>query len=214
MAALDAMKKLPLKRADNNWANWVSDLMSPPIVWVVVSLLMAWSFSATLWEALPWAFIYSLFVCILPVAFILYQLWVGEIGDIHLKYRHERYKPMFVTVMSNLVGWWLLHALNVPIVMEILAIMSLLEVTIISVITLYWQISMHAMAITGAIMAVAIVFSIPLGLLLTPLIVLVGAARLRLDRHTPAQVFAGAMVGALTPVILFLFATPFLYSLL
>lgn len=214
MATLGAIKEIQLKRPAYIWANWVSDIVSPPVVWVVISLVMAWTFSSTLWEALHWAFIYSLFMCIVPVLFIVYQLYMGEIGDMHMQYRHERYKPLLVTIVSNLVGWWLLHTLNAPVVIEILAIMSLLQVTIISVITLYWQISMHAMAITGATMAIAIVFNTPLALLTIPLVMLVGAARLRLDRHTPAQIFAGAMVGALTPVGLFLFASPLLYSLL
>jgi membrane-associated phospholipid phosphatase len=99
-------------------------------------------------------------------------------------------------------------------VVELLAIMSLVEVAIISVITLYWQISMHAMAITGATMAIGIIINTPLAILTIPLIVLVGAARLSLDRHTPAQVFAGAMVGALAPVFLFLFGSPVLRAIL
>jgi membrane-associated phospholipid phosphatase len=43
-------------------------------------------------------------------------------------------------------------------------------------------------------------------LLAIPLIVLVGAARLKLERHTLAQVLAGTLVGTVLPVILFLAA--------
>ncbi len=214
MASLSAIKQPTGEPRKLSWAKIVSDVLSPPVVWIALSLIVSWNASATFGEGLYWAFIYSFFVCIMPVAFIVYQLYTGEIGDIHMQYRHERYKPLAITVVSTVVAWAILHALRAPMVVELLAIMSLVDVAIISVITLYWQISMHAMAITGATMAIGIIFNTPLAILTIPLIVLVGAARLSLDRHTPAQVFAGAMVGALAPVFLFLFGSPVLRAIL
>lgn len=206
MTTLSAMEQTPPPPPSHAWARWVSDVISPPVVWVVVSLMVAVAFSDSLPEALYWAGLYSLFVCILPVMFIFYSVYTGEIGDIHMQYRHERYKPLFITIVANFLALGLLHVQGAPVAMKLLAMMSLIEVAIISFITLYWQISMHAMAITGASMALGLLLSITLGLLLIPIILLVGAARLRLDRHTPMQVFAGAMVGALAPVGLFVVA--------
>jgi membrane-associated phospholipid phosphatase len=200
------MENTPSPPPDHAWARWVSDVISPPVVWVVVSLVVALAFSDSLTEALYWAGLYSLFVCIVPVMYIFYSVYTGEIGDIHMQYRHERYKPLFITIVANFLALGLLHVQGAPVAMKLLATMSLIEVAIISFITLYWQISMHAMAITGASMALGLLLSITLGLLLIPIIVLVGAARLQLDRHTPMQVFAGAMVGALAPVGLFVLA--------
>ncbi len=206
MTTLSAMEQIPPSPPDHAWARWVSDVISPPVVWVVVSLVVAVAFSDSLLEALYWAGLYSLFVCIVPVIFIFYSVYTGEIGDIHMQYRHERYKPLFITIVANCLALGLLYVQGAPVAMKLLATMSLIEVTIISFITLYWQISMHAMAITGASMALGLLLSITLGLLLIPMILLVGAARLCLDRHTPMQVFAGAMVGALAPVGLFVVA--------
>ncbi len=73
--------------------------------------------------------------------------------------------------------------------------------TLIAVITLGWQISMHMMSITGAVVIVAIIFSVTTALLLVPVVPLVAAARLNLKRHTPAQIIAGTIIGALLPVI-------------
>ncbi|XWX03530.1 hypothetical protein VZO05_13575 [Aggregatilineales bacterium SYSU G02658] len=203
MTTLSAMENTPPSPPDHAWARWVSDVISPPVVWVVVSVMVALAFSDSLLAALYWAGLYSLFVCFVPTAFIFYSVYTGEIGDIHMQYRHERYKPLLVTIVANFLVWGLLHAQDAPMAMRLLAVMSLVEIAIITGITLYWQISMHAMAITGAAMALGLLLSVTLGLLLIPLIVLVGAARLRLDRHTPMQVFAGSMVGVLTPVGLF-----------
>jgi membrane-associated phospholipid phosphatase len=204
MTTLSAMERPPQPPPNHAWAKWVSDIISPPVVWMAVSLVVALAFSYTTLEALYWAGLYSLFVCVVPVLFILYNVYTGRIGDIHMQHRHERYRPLLVTIVANVVALALLILQDAPVVMKLLAIMSLIEVVIISAVTLYWQISMHAMAITGATMAVGVLLSLTLALLMIPLIVLVGAARLRLDRHTPMQVFAGAMVGAFAPVILFL----------
>ncbi len=204
MTTLSAMERPPQPPPNHAWAKWVSDIISPPVVWMAVSLIVALSFSYTTLEALYWAGLYSLFVCVVPVLFILYSVYTGRIGDIHMQHRHERYRPLLVTIVANAAALALLILQDAPVVMKLLAIMSLIEVVIISAVTLYWQISMHAMAITGATMAVGVLLSLTLALLMIPLIVLVGAARLRLDRHTPMQVFAGAMVGAFAPVILFL----------
>jgi membrane-associated phospholipid phosphatase len=204
MTTLSAMERPPQPSPNHAWAKWVSDVISPPVVWMAVSLIVALAFSYTLVEALYWAGLYSLFVCVLPVLFILYNVYTGRIGDIHMQHRHERYRPLLVTILANAAALALLILQDAPVVMKLLAVMSLVEVVIISAVTLYWQISMHAMAITGATMAVGVLLSLTLALLMIPLIVLVGAARLQLDRHTPMQVFAGAMVGAFAPVILFL----------
>lgn len=200
MATVSAMDNQSPPPPDHAWARWVSDVVSPPVVWAIVSLVVAIAFSDSFLEALYWAGLYSLLVCVIPVVFIFYSVYTGEIGDIHMKYRHERYKPLFITIVANVVAWVLLYAQGAPLAMKLLAIMSLIEVAIISLITLYWQISMHAMAITGAAMALGLLLNVLLGILLIPLIILVGAARLRLDRHTPMQVFAGAMVGVFAPV--------------
>ena len=44
-----------------------------------------------------------------------------------------------------------------------------------------------------------------------PLVVLVGAARLRLKRHTPAQILAGTLVGAIVPVVVVLLLAAYIY---
>ena len=46
-----------------------------------------------------------------------------------------------------------------------------------------------------------IIFNVGVALLMIPLVPLVAAARLNLKRHTPAQVIAGTVIGALLPVM-------------
>ncbi len=187
-----------------HWARIVSDVFSPPVVWIALVIPIAIQFSDEVSQGLYWALLYSLFICVLPVLFIAYRVRTGKIGDIHMKERRERYKPLFVTLISTLCAWALLKAMGAPAALPLLAIISWVQLGIIALVTFYWQISMHAMGITGATMTIGMVFSVQTAILTVPIIMLVGAARLRLKRHTPAQVFAGALVGALVPTCLFL----------
>lgn len=186
------------------WARIVSDVLSPPAVWGALIVPVAFQFSPSASQALFWAFLYGLMLCIVPVLFIAYMVWMGKIGDIHMKERHERYKPLLVTIVSTTLGVLLLKLAGAPIALPIFAVITLVQIVIMSLVTLYWQISMHAMGITGATFAIGIVFSLQTALLTVPLIMLVGLARLVLQRHTPMQIFAGAMVGLLVPIVLFL----------
>lgn len=153
-------------------------------------------------HAFFWWGIFSILICLLPVTFIGVMVWRGKIGDIHMKERRERMVPLGVTLTLTALACLLLYALKAPPVLILLALFSLIQVAVIAAVTTFWQISMHGMGITGATIAVGLIVSSTAALIMTPLIVLVGAARLSLQRHTPAQVVAGFLVGAATPLIL------------
>ncbi|MDQ7033527.1 MAG: hypothetical protein Q9P01_01450 [Anaerolineae bacterium] len=89
-----------------------------------------------------------------------------------------------------------------PPAFPLLALMTLVQMTFIALITLVWQISMHMMSIAGAAVITGIMFSTGSAMAMIPLVMLVGAARLRLKRHTPAQVIAGTIVGAFVPMLM------------
>lgn len=193
-----------LRLPEFSWARVVSDVVSPPVVWAVMVLPVAFAYSATVSQALGWAFLYSLLICLLPLAFIGGMVWRGKIGDMHMKERRDRLYPFLVSILCTLVACILLYALDAPRVLPLLALISLINISLIAIITLMWQISMHAMSITSATIAVGVFFSVSVAVALVPLVVLVGAARLQLKRHTPAQILAGTLVGAIVPVIVLL----------
>jgi hypothetical protein len=79
--------------------------------------------------------------------------------------------------------------------------LSFIQIAVIAMITMVWQVSMHMMSIAGAVIAVAMLFSPGTAFMLVPLVPLVAAARLHLQRHTPAQVVVGTIVGSVTPAV-------------
>ncbi|NLE46614.1 MAG: phosphatase PAP2 family protein, partial [Chloroflexi bacterium] len=92
------------------------------------------------------------------------------------------------------IGAWLLLLIGAaPRPLIVLGGALLVETLIIFVITLRWKISVHCAAAAGAATLVWSLIGTPL-----PLIVgvpLIAWSRLRLQRHTLAQVVAGSVVG-------------------
>lgn len=185
-----------------SWARVVSDLISPPVVWAMLVIPVSVRYADTPLKAVFWAILYSMFICIIPVGFIAWMVATGKIGDIHMKERRERFRPLLVTIICTSIVWWLLRRLDAPSAFPLLALMTLVQVTFSALITLVWQISLHMMSIAGAAVMAGIIFSTGAALAIIPLVVLVGAARLKLKRHTPAQVIAGTIVGALVPILM------------
>lgn len=186
------------------WSRLVSDIISPPVVWAVLSLPVALKYTDTLEQALIWGALFSFWICLVPISYVFIQVARGKIGDIHMEQRQERYIPLLITMGSSALVAALLHHLGAPPALVLLALLSLVQVSIIALITFAWQISMHTMSITGVTVASGVIFHLMVGILLVPLVLLVSAARLHLKRHTPAQILAGTLVGGLVPAVLLL----------
>ncbi len=64
-----------------------------------------------------------------------------------------------------------------------------------TLVTLRWKISIHVATVAGAVVILTLVFGLGFALL-APAVALTGWARVALGDHTPAQVAAGAVLGA------------------
>lgn len=184
-------------------ARIISDVFSPPVVWGALAFPIAARAADTPEKVLLWASIYVFFVTILPSLFIVFMVLTGRITDVHVRVRKQRILPFIVTIVCSLVAVIILAALNSPIMPEF-ALISMIQVVVILTITLFWQISMHAMSITTAVVVTGILYGFAPALLVSPLIPIVGASRVVLRRHTVAQVIAGGAVGAALTLILIL----------
>lgn len=109
---------------------------------------------------------------------------------------------LVVGITSSLVGPILIATLGAP--RELIALVVAMEVGLIIslAITFFWKMSIHVASVAGAIVILVLVFG-PGVLALAPVVVLVGWARVELHDHTPSQVAAGAVIGALVAGIVF-----------
>ena len=146
--------------------------------------------------ALSWALLCLLFGMVLPFLYIFFLYRKNKIYDIHIPEKGNRIKPLLFTVASYITGLLVLYMLDAPVFLKVIFILSIVSTAILTVITYYWKISLHASWITF----VVITFNVLLGpwmLLLLPLIPIIGWARVKARRHTTPQVILGAGISSI-----------------
>lgn len=151
---------------------------------------------------------------ILPV-FTIYCLHrFGFVRDLRMETLEDRRLPYLisVTIYTFVAAFFSLKLKQLP---EVAVIMTGIAFSIaaVTVISLYWKISAHAVGINGALGAlIGIAVKFESFQLFYPIIVviliagLVIAARLHLNAHTPAQVVAGSFLGLLISFTVVLFS--------
>jgi hypothetical protein len=145
----------------------------------------------------------------LPAAFIFFMIKRGMIGSLYIDAREERTVPYLITIVFFVLTYYLLRRLQLSNIFSFFMIGAVLLVISVLLINMFWKISSH-MAAIGALTGMAIGLSYFLGILFLGLILaatllsgILGYARLRLNAHTPAQVYGGFLLGAVLVTVLF-----------
>jgi membrane-associated phospholipid phosphatase len=193
-----------LKNRRISWARLISDLLSPPVIWGLMAFPIAFHTTESQERAVIWALTYSVMVCILPALYIGFMVWRGHITDIHMRVREQRVRPFIVSLICTAIAWTMLRWMGAPSLLPLFTLFSLIQIAVMLLITLIWKISMHSMSISGAVVLAGALYGPGTALLLAPLIGVVGAARIKLQRHTPAEVIAGGLLGAVLTAVMFL----------
>lgn len=141
---------------------------------------------------------------LLPVASIFTLIKLGKVGDVSISNRRERLVPYAISTACYVLAVLFLRHVHAPLWLSSFYIGAAAAAVVASLITLRWKISAHCSAVGG--FAAGMMWLASHGqLLFGPLYWvsgaillcgLVGSSRLMLDRHTPAQVFAGFGLGA------------------
>jgi uncharacterized membrane protein YqjE len=132
---------------------------------------------------------------------LLYNLRV--IHSIEMKERKERIIPLIFTLLAYSFGTYMILRLPVfvPSILTRFLLSSTVLVFITLIITYRWKISIHMIGIgglTGVFLAISNVFwynTFPLLLGSILMAGFVGTARLKLDTHSPSQIFTGFLIG-------------------
>jgi membrane-associated phospholipid phosphatase len=183
-------------------AHLLSDLVSPPIVAAVFGFIVAWQERPS-WIGLGYAFIYAFWMCLVPLGVVIFLAKTGRIHDLHMSNSpEERRIPYLIGFVCALAAFltftfWL----DSPL-LRTLAVSNILVLAVLGLINNHWLISSHSASIMLVAVFCAYVFGLPamLGCLL--LVGLVVWARWLLQKHTPSQLAAGMLVGALSVLLL------------
>ncbi|HSM55943.1 MAG TPA: hypothetical protein VK879_07285 [Candidatus Sulfomarinibacteraceae bacterium] len=185
-------------------ARLFSNVVSPPVMFAVLGLLLAWIELPPL-PALGWAAVYGFFVSLAPILLVLYLLRTGRVAELHMSNTTERHVPYLAAGLSSGFVLALLSLFDGPEVLRCLTAFNIVTLVLLGIINTRWLISFHAAAASALLIVVALVFGLGLGLALLPLLLAVIAIRLYLRRHTVAEIVGGIVVGGGSVVLL----TPF-----
>ena len=154
-------------------------------------------------EAIKSVLVAVLFICLVPLAYVLTQVRRRQLSDHHVSLREQRPVPFLVAIGSVIVGLALLRTLGAPQMLLALIVAMLAGLAVSLLVTLAWKISMHVATLSGAVVIVLLVFG-PWLLPIVALVILQGWARMQLRDHTLGQVLSGAAVGATVAAAVFL----------
>ena len=148
-------------------------------------------------EILIWTFLCILFGSLIPFVFILILYKKKKINDLHVPKREERIKPTLVTLVSYMLGFFVFYIFNSPVYLRAVFFGSFLTALVLTLITYFWKISFHTSWITFFCITYYVIFGkwmIPLAVFIP----LVAWARVKIKRHTIAQVICGSAVTIIT----------------
>ena len=174
-------------------ARWVSVFFDSSVLSVIIFPLIGWQGEG--WAGVGWALLALVMLTGFPLAYMLIGLRRGWVSDMELSHREERPRFILVSLSSDLLALGGLWRAGAPrTIWALAAVYATLGITTFTV-TNFWKISMHMIGVSG--FATLLVFVFGPGAWWTFLALpLVAWARLHRKKHTPAQLVAGALVGA------------------
>lgn len=186
-------------------AKVISAVFHPLLMTTYLFLLLTYFLPVILQPAQPSPWIILLiFVTTfaLPaVNFLLLRL-TGSIRDLTMPHRHQRILPfIFISAIYVFVTMMFYWKFPIPNLLRLMMIVSAM-VVFATVVTFFYKISVHSLAMWGAVgMMLPMNKVSEVGSLLIPTVIviviagLVMSARLALDAHTPREVLVGSTSG-------------------
>lgn len=162
--------------------------------------------------SLPEAFKIRIFYLIvsatllIPMVMMLGLRWSGLVKSLHFEEKSDRRVPfLMVTLFYVLTTYFLKEKTELdPILWQGMGVITL-AVMLLTTVTFFWKMSAHLTGI-GGVLAVAGIMglyfpSVMVAYLLVGTLLLgglVASSRLYLDAHSPAEIYAGLVVGFVT----------------
>ncbi|HSW67856.1 MAG TPA: hypothetical protein VLH16_04685 [Bacteroidales bacterium] len=204
-----------IEKAENLIARIISYLFHPVVLPTYAMLLllnMKFYFSMVIPVQARWMIIGFVFIttCLLPLMMVHLMERLKIISSKHMPTRQERIWPFAITALFYYITYHLLNRLDLPALYIVLIFGAFLNVALSLIITFFYKISTHMIAIgglCGAFIGLSLKFGLDMPLLIITLIFisgLVGFARLKLNAHSPLQVLTGFFAGFIIFIYLLL----------
>ncbi len=136
----------------------------------------------------------------LPLAMVSFFKMSHFISNFYISDRRERVLPLIISAILYYIAYRVLHMLHTPYIVQKFILASTVAIFLTSIISMRWKISIHGVGIGGIMgmfgaLSMVSTSMLPFFLISILLAGVVGYARIRLNAHTPAQVYAGILLG-------------------
>ena len=181
-------------------ARWISILFDSSVLSMPIFLAFGWIESNT--SGLGWAILILIIVTGIPLAYLVIGIKRGWVSDMEMTERSERPRFILISLSSDVLALLILRVLHGPHLLSVIVLTYFCLAITMLTISSFWKISLHMAGVGGFSTALLFVFGIPAiwAFLSLPL---VAWARLHRRKHTPTQLVAGAIAGALVTVLIF-----------
>ncbi len=147
----------------------------------------------------------SAFTLFLPLFSVVVLRYANLLGSFTMRERGERIIPFsFISAFYVLLSYLFITKVQMNALVLVSITVITVQVLLLTIITLFWKISVHSIGISGVLgVLVAVAMKFPEANLLYPIICIIlltgltMSARLQLNAHTPAEVLAGGLMGFL-----------------
>lgn len=183
--------------------SWVFQPLLMPLYGSLILLHFDGYFSILLTGQARWVVlgVILLMTVLVPALLMLLLRSVNIISSIRMEDRKERILPFLGTGFAYYMTYTMIRSFGIPGYYNLFLLGATLLVVIAIIINKFWKISIHMMAL-GALAGMFIALA-PYSQGVHPLFIylvvlaagLTGFARLKLNVHTPAQVYTGFLAG-------------------
>lgn len=152
-----------------------------------------------------------IFTFILPTANALILLKMGRIKSLEMETSSERTMPYLSAALYYFALFYLFYNAEFPNIFKILVLGAGLSILLTVIINYKWKISAHTIGIggvAGALLGSIYRLQLDMSFFLMLVILfsgIVGYARLKLNAHTPSQIYTGFALGFFVELLLMIF---------
>ncbi len=181
-------------------ARIVSTLFVPPSFTIIIFTIFACQLESQTSKQVATILIALVLGFIAPITLYLILRKKGKLADQDASIKEERTFPFIIAIGFYLIGLLLMIKFGLNIISIAFWFCYISNTLITIFINKFWKISAHAMGAAGPFAALVVAFGLT-GLLLFPIVLLVGWSRIKLKCHSFSQVIAGIILAFISVYI-------------
>ncbi len=180
--------------SSHKFARIVSTIFVPPSFTIIIYSIFAFQLESESSKQAATILIALVFGLMTPIVLFLILRKKGKLADQDASIKEERTIPFLIAIVFYFIGLIIMIKFDLNIISIAFWFCYISNTFITIIINKFWKISAHAMGAAGPF--AAIIFSFCwIGLVMLPIVLLVGWSRIELKCHTISQVIAGVLLA-------------------